>query len=163
MIPVLDQNILLYILLFISILSLCALFFAIRTELKLRRFMVGKNGKSLEGSLHNLKENYEETSRFQTEIETYLKSVESRLHKSIQGVGVVRFNPFAENSGNQSFATAFVDEDGSGVIFSSIYARERMSIFAKPISQFASEYELTTEEKDALSRAQKALTEKKHA
>jgi len=39
------------------------------------------------------------------------------------------------------------------VVFSSLYSRERMSVFAKPIKNNKSEYELSAEEKEALEKA----------
>ncbi|NIT70429.1 DUF4446 family protein, partial [candidate division KSB1 bacterium] len=59
------------------------------------------------------------------------------------GVGTVRFNPFKGTGGGQSFAAAFLSEHGNGVVISTLYSRERVSVFAKPIQSFASEYELT--------------------
>jgi hypothetical protein len=44
-------------------------------------------------------------------------------------------------------------DKNSGVALSSLYSRERMSVFAKPIKNHKSEYELTTEEKEVLSRS----------
>lgn len=46
-----------------------------------------------------------------------------------------------------------LNEDGDGVVISSLYSRERMSIFAKPIKNGKSEYELTDEEKKSLAKA----------
>ena len=46
-----------------------------------------------------------------------------------------------------------LDEEGDGLVISSLYSRERMSIFAKPIKNNKSEYELSMEEKEALSKA----------
>ena len=46
-----------------------------------------------------------------------------------------------------------LNEDGDGVVLSSLYSRERMSIFAKPILNRKSVYELTSEEKEALEKA----------
>ncbi|MGH7249434.1 MAG: DUF4446 family protein, partial [Minisyncoccia bacterium] len=54
---------------------------------------------------------------------------------------------------NQSFAIGMMNEDGDGLVLSSLYSRERMSIFAKPIKRGKSEYELTAEEKEALNKA----------
>ncbi len=65
----------------------------------------------------------------------------------------IRFNPFPDQGSNQSFAVGMLDEDGDGVVFSSLYSRERMSIFAKPIKNGKSEYELTAEEKNVLDKA----------
>ena len=80
-----------------------------------------------------------------------------RLRKSIRGVETVRFNPFPDQGSNQSFAIGMVDETGDGVVLSSLYARERMSIFAKPVKGGKSEYELTEEEKEALWKAKEKI------
>ena len=157
MIALLDQTTLLYILLSISALSIILIFWIIRLEIKVRRFTKGKNGKSLEETILHLKQEHQDMTAFRDEMEHYLKNVEQRLHSSIRSIETVRFNPFNENSGNQSFATAFADESGNGVILSSIYARNRMSVFAKPILKFTSSHELTTEEKETIDRAKKKL------
>lgn len=77
---------------------------------------------------------------------------------SIQGVGFLRFNPFGDTSGQQSFACALIDQHNNGIIFSSLYAREKMRIFAKSIHHGISDQELSNEEKEALTQAQQRLT-----
>ena len=67
----------------------------------------------------------------------------------------MRFNPFKDVGGNQSFAIAIVNEDGDGIVLSSLYSRERMSVFAKQIKKGISEVELTEEEKIIVVEAQK--------
>jgi hypothetical protein len=81
--------------------------------------------------------------------------VEKRLKKSVQAVHTVRFNPFkgTGEGGNQSFATAFLTEDGDGVIISSLYSREHVSVFGKPVKKLVSEHTLSDEEKEALDTA----------
>ncbi|MFT7328166.1 MAG: hypothetical protein ACI870_000346 [Crocinitomicaceae bacterium] len=74
---------------------------------------------------------------------------------NIQNIGVIRFNPFKETGGNQSFAIALTDKEQNGVVISSLYARERVSVFAKPIVKGESEYKLTNEEKEAINQSQK--------
>ena len=158
----LDQTILLYILLIVSAISIILGFWVIRLELKVRRFTFGKNGKSLEETLVYLKEEHARMAQFRDDMEQYLKGVERRLSSSVRSIETIRFNPFNENSGTQSFATALTDEHGNGLILSSIYARERTSVFAKPISKFTSSYELTAEEKDTLMRVQESLSNEKY-
>ena len=46
-----------------------------------------------------------------------------------------------------------LNEEGDGVVLSSLYSRERMSVFAKPIKGGKSEYELTGEETNAIKKA----------
>ena len=54
---------------------------------------------------------------------------------------------------NQSFATALVNQHGDGVIFSSLYGRERTSVFSKPLKNHTSEHGLSEEEKQAVKKA----------
>jgi len=88
----------------------------------------------------------------------YLKTAEARLRRSIQGVETIRFNAFkgTGEGGNQSFAIALLSENGDGTVVSSLYARDRMSVFAKPIKNFSSEFEMTAEERDAVTRAKRS-------
>jgi len=79
----------------------------------------------------------------------------------VRGVGVVRFNPFTAQGGNQSFAAAFLDEQGSGVVLSTLYARDRVGVYAKPVDNGSSSFELTEEEKEAISKAKAAAQNKK--
>ena len=126
----------------------------IRLEFKMRRLLKGKNAKSLEGSILSLIEDQKNMSQFKKEMETYLETVEKRLKKSVRGVDTIRFNPFkGAGGGNQSFATAFINEEGNGVVLSSIYSRDRMSVFAKPIEKFESPFDLSDEEKTAITKA----------
>ena len=89
---------------------------------------------------------------FRKAFEAELARHDRRIKKKLNGAKTLRFNPFAGtgSGGNQSFATALLDEDGSGVVLSTLYARDKVSIFAKPIENRKSEFELTDEEKEVL-------------
>ncbi len=124
-------------------------------ERRLRKLLAGKNAGSLEGTIAALGNDIHALEKFQNETNTYLENAEKRLQRSVQGVETIRFNAFKGNGegGNQSFAVALLSENGDGAVISSLYARDRMSIFAKPIKNFSSEIEMTDEEKDAVGRA----------
>jgi len=66
---------------------------------------------------------------------------------------LVRFNPFRDTGGNQSFAWAIVDGYGNGVILASLHSREGTRIYAKPLNRWESPYSLTDEEQEAIARA----------
>ena len=148
----LDNQILIYVVLSISVLAIVWMFIM---EKRLRGLLSGKNGKSLEDTVLNLKSRLEKLEGEKLEIEKYLATAEKRLKRSIQGVETVRFNPWkgTGSGGNQSFATAMINEDGNGVVISSIYSRERVSVYAKPILENSSPYELSGEEKEAVKKA----------
>lgn len=121
--------------------------------------MLGKNSKNLESSIIEIYRNVKENAKFQNEMERYLVSVEKRLKRSSQSIETIRFDAFSGNGsgGKQSFATACVNEKGDGVIISSLNARERVSVFSKPVKDWQSLQELSPEEKEALSKAKASL------
>lgn len=136
--------------------------FVIRLELRINKLLRGSDNKTLEGTIRVVEKGHRELTQFRAEVEKYLKNVEKRLSRSIQSIETIRFNPFKGTGlgGNQSFSTVFLDERGDGVIVSSLYARDRMSIFSKPIKKNVSEFELTDEEKMVLTKAVNILSEK---
>ena len=126
---------------------------------KLQRFIVGVDSHNISDSLAHVASNLGELQTFKGQTETYLTNVEKRLRKSVQSVHTVRFNPFkgTGGGGNQSFATAFLNEDGDGVLISSLYSREHVSVFSKPVKKHETGHELSDEEKEALDEAKKNL------
>lgn len=143
----------------LAIATLILLGLVISMHMKLRRFLIGIHADHIGSSLDYVKDELSSLKSFKSELEQYLKQVEKRLRKSVQSVHTVRFNPFkgTGGGGNQSFATAFINEDGEGVIVSSLYSREHVSIFSKPIKNHQSEFELSEEEREALENAKKEL------
>lgn len=129
------------------------LIWVIVVERRLRRFFLGKNAESLESLMVDVSKQVENLKNTQLEINKHLITVDDRLNKSIRRVETVRFNPFLDAGSNQSFAISFLNDEGDGVIISSLYARDRMSIFAKPITSGKSEFELSTEEKEVLKKS----------
>jgi hypothetical protein len=150
-----NEQIIFYVLIATLVIILILIIWNIRLEIKMRRLLRGKNAKTLEDTIIQLNKETDFLNSTNREIEKYLKDVERRLKRSIQGTSTVRFNPFkgVGEGGNQSFATAFVNEEGNGVVISSIYSRDRMSVYSKPLVKYKSEYELTKEEKSAIKEA----------
>jgi hypothetical protein len=81
------------------------------------------------------------------------RELETLSQQSIQKVGVIRFNPFADTGGDQSFAVALLDAAGNGVVLSSLHGRADTRIFAKPIQAGRSKHALSDEEQDAIRKA----------
>ena len=124
------------------------------TEKRLKRFFRGKKAKDLEDVILTLEQDVAKLNREKEAIQKDIAIINNKIKKSIRGLETIRFNPFPDQGSNQSFAIGMLNEEGDGVVFSSLYSRERMSIFAKPIKNNKSEYELSVEEKEALKRAE---------
>ncbi len=101
-----------------------------------------------------LEENIKVLQKSKEKTEKEIIEINVKLRKSVRGLETIRFNPFPDQGSNQSFAMGILNEDGDGVVLSSLYSREKMSIFAKPIKNKKSEYELTNEEKEVLNKAE---------
>ncbi len=143
-------SILIYI---ISSVVLLVLFWIVFTEYRFRKFFAGTKAKNLEEVMIKLGEQMREIQEAEDKIKNHLIVVDQRLNKSIRSIETIRFNPFLDAGGNQSFAISFLNDEGDGVIMSSLYARDRMSIFAKPIVKGKSEFELSEEEKEVLEKS----------
>ncbi|MCK9344936.1 MAG: DUF4446 family protein [Candidatus Pacebacteria bacterium] len=124
-------------------------------ERRMKKLVAGKDARSLEDTIVALTEDIRSLEKFQNDTTTYLTDAEKRIKRSIQGVETIRFNAFkgTGEGGNQSFAIALLSEEGDGTVVSSLYARDRMSVFAKPIKNFTSEFEMTEEEQKVVKQA----------
>ena len=127
---------------------------AVITEKRLKRFFLGKKAKDLEDTISQLEDNITKLNIAKESIEKDITKINAKLKKSIRGLETIRFNPFPDQGSNQSFAIGMLNEEGDGLIMSSLYSRERMSVFAKPIKNGKSDYELSAEEKEALKKAE---------
>lgn len=147
---IIDTNLLIFSL--ISIIIILTILI-IRLEFRIKKLVAGKNGKSLESAIYEISSGINRIDKLHNALQKQVESVEKRVRRGVKRAGTVRFNPFKGTSGgNQSFATALLDEDGGGVVISSLYSRERVSVFAKPINNYSSEYELSQEEKQAIEK-----------
>lgn len=131
---------------------LVLLMWIIVLEVRLRRIFRGGSAVSLETLISKNQQTIEHIEDEQRHIHDILKTLDGRLRKKIVSAKTIRFNPFQGSGvgGNQSFATALLDEQGDGVVLSTLYSREKVSIFAKPIKGRSSEYDLTQEEQEVL-------------
>ncbi len=95
--------------------------------------------------------NSKDLSRVQKEIREL--SDEVNLH--VQKVGLVRFNPFKEMGGDHSFSLALLDGHDTGVILTGLHTRDRTRVYIKKVERGRSKFNLSSEEKKALAKAQK--------
>lgn len=146
-----------YIILALALFALINLVLTILMWLKLQKFLRG-HAENIPDTLSIYGKELDNLHNFRKELEPYLAKVEARVKRSLQGLHTLRFNPFSGDGsgGLQSFATAILNEHGDGVILSSLYMRDRMSVYSKPVKNFKSEFELTTEEAEALSKAKES-------
>jgi hypothetical protein len=103
-----------------------------------------------------LKEILIEFNQLKEEFQKILKEFEELKERekfNIQKVGVVRFNPFDDVGGNQSFSIALLDGKDDGIVITSLYLKEGNRVFAKPIRGGKSQFNLSKEEIEAINLA----------
>ncbi|MFH1832545.1 MAG: DUF4446 family protein [Candidatus Levyibacteriota bacterium] len=118
----------------------------------------GISNKTLKAVLENI---LKETDLSKKDI-NYLKSRCDKIEKDgllhIQKVGLLRYNPFKDTGGDQSFVLALVDGNDTGVVISGLYSRSGTRWYAKRVSKGNGvEHELSDEEKKAVKEAKNKL------
>lgn len=125
----------------------------IRLTRTLRVLFSGRQGADLEQVLREYMERMDRTDDTINQFNQRAQVIEERTPFSVSHVGVVRFNPFADKGGDQSFAVAFMDGHHDGVVFTGLHSRSDVRVYAKPIVGGTSTYPLTEEESEAITRA----------
>lgn len=86
-------------------------------------------------------------------IEKSIDQISAIIKSSYQKFAMVRYNPFSDTGGDQSFSLALLDLNNNGVVITSIHGREVNRIYAKQIENAKSGHNLSAEEEEAIRRA----------
>ncbi len=116
----------------------------------------GPNGQEgLEELLERLRRLDSETGQREI-VQTALRELELRQQHSYQTAGLVRFNPFSDMGGDQSFALAILDSFGDGFVMSSLHGRTATRIYAKTVKHGQSGQTISAEEQAAIAQAMRS-------
>ncbi len=143
----------------LSLITIVITILLVITTKKLRAttkaLFAGKKGVDLE---EVILQNNTKISELDTEIQELFNisnTIHKQAHKSLHKVGLIRFNPFGERAGNQSFAVAFLNSADDGILISSLHTREGTRVYTKQIKEGQPvNNELTQEEKNVITNAQ---------
>lgn len=69
---------------------------------------------------------------------------------AISRIGLIRFDAFEDAGGAQSFALALVDDDGDGIVLTSLHSRPTTRVYVKAIRRGVADAPLSAEETRAL-------------
>ncbi len=111
-------------------------------------------GKSIDSLLEEYLGSVEITKQQISECLLRLGKTENKLRRAVDRAEMVRFSAF-ENMGSElSFALALLNQEGNGVVLSSINNRDESRVYAKPVVAGKSSYNLSVEEQDVIAKAQ---------
>jgi len=132
-----------------------------RVERQYRALMRGSSsmgGISLGELVSGQGERLEQTRSDLTALQKRVTDMDVLVTRSVQHVALVRYNPFQDTGGDQSFALALLDKRGDGVVVSSLHSRTMTRYYAKPVKGGTSALSLSEEEVQAVQQAMGSKT-----
>jgi hypothetical protein len=113
-------------------------------DIRLKFDEIGKLVKKTNGDLSDFKDQ--------------LAKIEKHGWGFISRMEMMRYNPYSDTGGDQSFSLALLDKGGSGVVITSLHSRANTRVFAKPvILGKATKYSFSKEEEEVIKKAMSIL------
>ena len=122
------------------------------------RLTAGVSAKTLSEILNEFLNQDKLTKAQLLKINREIQSVQLEAKNYIQKIGLIRFNPFADTGGDQSFSLALLDAKDNGIVITSLFARTGVRWYIKKIHGGKGvEHELSVEEKEAIKKIRKIV------
>ncbi len=125
-----------------------------RLERHYRLLTADTQGGTLQAVLEEHVRQVREATGRVRELDEQVQRLEVASRSHLQRLGFLRFNPFRDTGGDQSFVIVLADQEGNGVAVSSLHSRDVTRVYAKPLKGWQSPYPLTDEEQQAVQQAQ---------
>lgn len=114
----------------------------------------GANKKTLEEVLTNLTRGLQIAKKDIDLLISRCDTIEKHQQFHVQKIGLLRFNPFKDTGGDQSFILALLDAQDTGVVITALYSRSGTRWYAKRVKRGKGlDHELSDEEKRSLQIA----------
>lgn len=143
-------SILLLILVFVQMVQIAKL------KKKYKKFMSGKDAKSLENQIEKLFEDNKYIKTLSEDNKKDIRRINKELEYNFNKVGIVRYDAFKQMGGMLSFSIALLNKRNDGFILNSVHSTEGCYTYTKEIKNGMCEIELSSEEKTALTQAMRA-------
>lgn len=124
-----------------------------KIENRIKKFMMGKDAKSLEQDIIGL---YEDNKFLKINVDKNKKDIRvlyKNLESAFQKYGIVKYDAFKQMGGQLSFSLALLDENNNGYIINSVHSTEGCYTYTKEIKNGECDIDLGEEERQALSVA----------
>ena len=124
---------------------------------KYKKFMGGKDVKSLEKKLETIVEDNKFIIELSNENKKNIREINKAMEYSFNKVGIVKYDAFNQMGGKLSFSLALLNEKDNGFILNSVHSTEGCYTYVKVIKSGICDLDLSNEEKEALSEAMKKM------
>ena len=122
---------------------------------KYKKFMGGKDVKSLEKKLENIIEDNKFIINLSNENKKDIRDIKKEMEYSYNKMGIVKYDAFQQMGGMLSFSLALLNEKNNGFVLNSVHSTEGCYTYIKVITAGICDIDLSNEEKEALSQAMK--------
>jgi hypothetical protein len=109
--------------------------------------------ETLRGILQGQAEQVQRLERAIRALHAADKKQQTQIEGSVRNVALLRYDAFEDVGGRLSFSCALLDDQGNGVVLTSINGRQETRVYAKPVTQGTSSHNLSLEEEEAIRRA----------
>jgi hypothetical protein len=83
-------------------------------------------------------------------------ALRSEVSDALRHLAVVRYDAFGDMGGHLSWSMALLDDGGNGVVLTSIHGRSDARTYAKNVSDWSCDQQLSPEEEEAIKFARSA-------
>ena len=143
-----------YLLLTIGIWLAILSFFLIKTINHYRKLTKGVRDIDLVKLLEHIIEGSDTHGKNLASVSKDLTDFRTKAQGFLQKYALIRFNPFEDQGGDQSFTVALLDGNDNGIVVSSLHSRGGVRVYAKAVKSAKSDkHQFTKEEKEAVEKA----------
>jgi len=130
-------------------------------KIKKNQALIGGGNQSLEEIVVEQAKNLKVLDKDIHELYNISNQINALASRGLHKVGMVRFNPFKDIGGDQSFAIAMLNGKNNGLVLSSLYTKEGTRVFSKAVKAGKAEKHPLTEEEEAVIKIALAKEDKK--
>ena len=126
-----------------------------KLELRLRRFVRGRDGLSLEEAFAEKFEEIDKLNDLGKVLRSDLRDLRAIEKKNFTKYGIVKYDAFEDIGGKLSFVLALLNEEDTGIVLNAIHSKDNCFLYLKEIVKGESYIMLSNEEIKALQTAKK--------
>lgn len=129
-------------------------YFLYRTVSHYNKLTKGSDRQTLQTILTDLLKDVQTEKLGSHELKERVKKLEHKADYTFQKITLMRFNPFADTGGEQSFIIGLLDNKNNGILITSLQGRSGTRWYAKEIKEGKGQkFDLSNEEKEAIKHA----------
>ncbi|MFC0210936.1 DUF4446 family protein [Paenibacillus chartarius] len=130
-----------------------------KAKKRYKRLSAGNDGANMEGLLLDIRDQLQAIRSEQQVQKDTMNTIQAKIKTMKSKVGIHRYNAFHAEGSDMSFTIAMLDEETNGIVVTGIHSRDQTYVYAKPIENGQSKYNLSPEEKETITRTLRSSTQ----